>query len=153
MTFSLLIFIVLCLACGGLGGWVTAKSVRTWYPTLARPRWTPPDGIFGPVWTTLYVLMAISAWMVWERLPQGSDYSPMVLFGFQLLLNTTWSIIFFGLRRPGWAMVDIIFLWIFIGLTTLSFWNVYWLSGVLFLPYFLWVSFAVILNAAFVKLN
>jgi tryptophan-rich sensory protein len=91
--------------------------------------------------------------MVWERLPQKGFSVPMVLFFVQLVLNTFWSVIFFGLRSPGWAFVEVVFLWIGITLTMVSFWAVYWVSGVLFFPYLLWVSFAAILNFTIWRLN
>lgn len=153
MIFSLFVFIFICLSCGALGGWATAKSVKTWYPALKKPRWNPPDKIFAPVWTTLYLIMAVSAWLVWEKGSQEWRSWPLVLFSLQLMLNAAWSVIFFGLRRPDWALAEVVVLWILILLTMLSFWKVYWLAGILFVPYLLWVSFAILLNAAIVIKN
>ena len=149
----LFVFILISLGCAGLGGWVTAQSIKSWYPTLIKPRWNPPDKIFGPVWITLYLTMAVSAWLVCQKLSWSWRHEAMILFSLQLLLNIAWSFFFFGLRRPDLAFVDIVFLWVSILLTTISFWKVYWLSGALFVPYFLWVSFAVILNAVIARNN
>ena len=94
-----------CFGAAGLGGAVTATSVGHWYQTLAKPTWSPPDGIFGPVWTVLYFLMAIAAWLVWRR--GDAVVVPMALFGIQLVFNAAWSWLFFGLHSPGAALIDI----------------------------------------------
>lgn len=150
---SLIVSIAVCLGCGLLGSLATASSVKTWYPTLIKPVWNPPNSVFAPVWTILYILMAVSVWLIWKKLPLESSRLPIVLFGIQLILNTAWSFIFFGLRRPDWAFIEIVVLWISIVLTLLTFWKHDWLAGALFIPYLLWVSFAVTLNAAIVALN
>ena len=151
--FSLIAFIVLCFSAAAFGSVFTNKSLKTWYQTIKKPTWNPPNKIFGPVWSALYLMMALAGWMVWERLPQKGFSVPMVLFFVQLVLNTFWSVIFFGLRSPGWAFVEVVILWIGITLTMVSFWAVYWVAGVLFLPYLLWVSFAAILNFTIWRLN
>ena len=151
--FSLIAFIVLCFSAAAFGSVFTNKSLKTWYQTIKKPTWNPPNKIFGPVWSSLYLMMALAGWMVWERLPQKGFSVPMVLFFVQLVLNTFWSVIFFGLRSPGWAFVEVVFLWIGITLTMVSFWAVYWVSGVLFFPYLLWVSFTAILNFTIWRLN
>ncbi len=150
---SLLTFFFICLGSAGLGGFLTSFSVKTWYKTIKKPSWNPPDKIFAPVWTTLFLMMAVAGWMVWERLPKSGDYGPIILFGIQLVLNIGWSALFFTLRRPDLALLEIIFLWIFIMLTAISFWSVYWIAGALFVPYLLWVSFAIILNFTIWQLN
>ena len=150
---SLIVFIVLCFLAAAFGSVFTNKSLKTWYQTIKKPTWNPPNKIFGPVWSALYLMMALAGWMVWERLPQKGHSIPMALFFIQLVLNTVWSAVFFGLRNPGWAFLEVILLWVFIALTVISFWNVYWVAGVLFLPYLLWVSFAAILNLAIWRLN
>lgn len=91
--------------------------------------------------------------MVWERLSQKGFSLPMALFFIQLVLNAVWSVVFFGLRSPGWAFLEVMLLWVFIALTMISFWDVFWVAGVLFLPYFLWVSFAAVLNFTIWRLN
>ena len=142
------------LAVGGLGGIATASSVSTWYQTLTRPSWNPPDRIFGPVWTLLYVLMGVALWSVWRL---GWDTpgvrAAIILFGVQLLLNLLWSLIFFGLRRPGWALLEIVILWALILATLVGFYRLRPVAGLLLIPYQLWVTFASALNAAIWWLN
>ena len=150
---TLVVFIILCFAAAALGSIATNNSLKTWYPTIKKPSWNPPKQIFGPVWSVLYLLMAVAAWMVWERLPAKGFSLPIILFSIQLVLNAFWSLIFFGLCSPGWAFVEVVFLWMAIVLTTISFWHVYWLAGALFLPYLLWVSFATFLNFTIWRLN
>jgi len=150
---SLIVFMILCFSAAALGSVFTSYSLKTWYLTIKKPSWNPPDKVFAPVWTVLYVMMAVAGWMVWERLPQKGFSTPMVLFFVQLVLNTVWSAVFFALRSPGWAFVEVVILWVFIALTMISFWAIYWVSGVLFSPYFLWVSFASVLNYAVWRLN
>jgi translocator protein len=130
----------------GIGGAVTRTSVETWYPTLARPAFTPPDWVFGPVWTVLYAMMALAAWLVWRRI--GWQGSALLLFFVQLALNLLWSILFFGLQLVGLALVDIVVLVIVIALTTIAFWWVDRRAGLLFVPYGIWVAYAGILNGA-----
>jgi len=148
-----MVFIILCFSAAALGSVFTHRSIKTWYLTIKKPSWNPPGKVFAPVWTVLYLMMAVAGWIVWERLSQKGVSVPMVLFFIQLVLNTVWSAVFFGLRNPGWAFLEVILLWVFIALTVISFWNVYWVAGVLFLPYLLWVSFAAILNLAIWRLN
>ena len=150
---SLIIFIVLCFSAAALGSIFTRNSLKTWYPTIKKPSWNPSNKVFAPVWSVLYMMMALAGWMVWEKTSYKVFSLPMAFFFVQLVLNAGWSIVFFGLRRPGLALLEIIFLWISIILTTVSFWIVYWVAGVLFLPYLLWVSFAVVLNRAIWRLN
>nr|NIP78266.1 tryptophan-rich sensory protein [Gemmatimonadota bacterium]NIQ52659.1 tryptophan-rich sensory protein [Gemmatimonadota bacterium]NIU72795.1 tryptophan-rich sensory protein [Gammaproteobacteria bacterium]NIX43184.1 tryptophan-rich sensory protein [Gemmatimonadota bacterium]NIY07349.1 tryptophan-rich sensory protein [Gemmatimonadota bacterium] len=109
--------------------------------------------IFGPVWTTLYVFMAVAAWLVWREAGLDGAFSALALFAVQLLLNLAWSGIFFALRSPGWALVDIIALWSAILVTMLLFFRHSAAAGWLLVPYLLWVSFATVLNAAIVRLN
>ncbi len=128
-------------------------SLKSWYPTLRKPSWNPPGRLFAPVWTILYLMMAVAGWMAWEKMPGNIFSLPMVFFGVQLILNAGWTMIFFGLRAPGWAFFELILLWVSILLTLISFWNVHWVAGVLFVPYFLWVTFAGVLNFHVWKLN
>jgi len=150
---SLIVFMILCFSSAALGSVFANNSLKIWYSTIKKPFWNPPDKVFAPVWTVLYVMMAVAGWMVWERLPQKGFSTPIALFFVQLVLNVVWSAIFFALRSPGWAFVEVVILWVFIALTMISFWAIYWVAGVLFLPYFLWVSFASILNYAIWRLN
>jgi len=150
---SLSAFLVLCLAVSAVGGGVTATSVHGWYQTLNKPAFTPPDGVFAPVWIFLYLLMGVSAWIVWERERGRKRRLAMALFGVQLSLNLAWSFIFFGARAVGWALIELGFLWAAIAGTIYVFWQIDRLAGGLLVPYFLWVSFAGILNAAILSLN
>lgn len=137
-----------------MGSAFTARSVRTWYPTLRKPPGTPPASWFGPVWTVLYLLMAIAAWNVWRE-GDGWDFAApaLTLFLIQLVLNAGWSAIFFGLRSPGWALIEIAFLWIAILATIIAFWKISPVSGALMIPYLLSVSYAAYLNIGLRRLN
>ena len=148
----LAIFVVICFAAAGVGSLATSTSVGSWYPTLRRPSWNPPDWIFGPVWSSLYLCMAVAAWLVWRSGAVGTKYA-LLLFFVQLGLNVFWSVIFFGFRLPGQAFVEIVALWAAIVLTAAAFWRASALAGVLFLPYLVWVSFAAILNYTIWQLN
>jgi len=143
----------LCLLAGGLGAWATASSVRGWYLGIIKPGWNPPAWVFGPVWTTLYFLMGISAWLVWRERHRVSVRWPLAAFVAQLVLNTTWSFLFFGLRSPGLAAIEIVFLLAAITLTIRLFSPVSrWAAG-LMVPYLAWVAFASVLNVTIWWLN
>lgn len=138
------------LAVAAAGGVVTAGALRQWYPSLAKPSWTPPNGIFGPVWTLLYVTMAVAAWLV-DR--SGNDATaPLAWFGAQLALNLLWSLTFFGLRSPVGGLAVIVLLWGAIVGTIVSFAGVSAAAAGLLVPYLAWVTFATALNAAIVRL-
>ena len=139
--------LVLCLGLGSAAGFLTAQSLPTWFPTLVKPSFNPPSWLFAPVWTTLYIMMAVAAWLVWLR------KGPLVLFYVQLALNFAWSLLFFGLHSPALALVDIVAMWIAILLTLLAFWKVDRRAGWLLVPYLAWVSFAGVLNASIWWLN
>lgn len=117
-----------------------------WYRGLAKPSWNPPNTIFAPVWTLLYLLMAVAAWLVWSRHGVSGAFLPLALFILQLLLNAGWTWFFFGRHRPDLALVDILVLWIVLLATLISFWQLEALAGALLLPYLAWVSFASALN-------
>lgn len=146
-------FVLLCLGVAAIGGWWTAESVGTWYRTLRKPAWTPPGWVFGPVWTVLYILMATAAWLVWRRRHEVPVRVPLTFFGVQLALNLAWSGLFFAMRRPDLALLDIAALWLVLAATTATFWRVRTLAGALLVPYLLWVTFASTLNAAIWQLN
>lgn len=147
-------FVAICLLTGALGGWVTSQSVVEWYPTLNKPAWNPPAWVFAPVWTTLYVMMSVAAWLVWKKTPRGPGVRlALVLFFVQLALNCLWSFLFFGARSPGWALVDIVALLAALAATTAAFSNQSRLAGALMLPYLAWVSFAAFLNFTIWQLN
>jgi len=150
---ALLLFLAASALVAGLGGWATASAVESWYPTLAKPAWTPPSFLFGPVWTALYALMALAAWLVWRHGGWRANRAALGLYALQLVLNGLWSFLFFGLRSPGWALVDVALLWLVILVTTLVFWRSSRWAGALFVPYLAWVSFASALNWAIWKLN
>jgi benzodiazapine receptor len=152
-TLALLGFIALCLAAGALGAAVTAPAIATWYPTLVKPSFNPPNWIFGPVWTTLYVLMAIAAWLVWRRGGFAATRTAMLLFVGQLMLNSLWSLLFFGLHRTDLALVDVVLLLVVIAATALAFRRHSATATLLLLPYLAWVSFATALNFAIWRLN
>ncbi len=158
MTGSLIValaaFTALTFSAAGIGAVFTARSVRTWYPALRKPPGNPPAYCFGPVWTFLYLLITFSAWNVW-RVADGWEgaTAAIVIFLVQLALNAAWSVLFFGLRSPGRALIEIAFLWIAIVATMIAFWRISALSGELLIPYLLWVSYAAYLNAGIWKLN
>ncbi len=152
-TRSLAVSLVLCLAAGGLGSFATAAKIPTWYATVVKPTWNPPNWVFAPVWTTLYILMAVAAWMVWTRREQLGARLALALFGVQLALNTLWSFLFFGMENPGAAMAEIVLLWLAIAATILTFRRISMPAAWLLAPYLAWVSFASCLNFAIWQLN
>ena len=137
--------LLLCFAVSAIGA---AASIQAgaFYQELARPDWAPPASVFGPVWTALYALMAVSAWLVWRAVGFDGAKIPLLLFAAQLALNALWSWLFFGWRLGGPAFADVVLLWLMIAATLVSFWRIRPLAGALLLPYWLWVSFAVALN-------
>ncbi len=122
-----------------------------WYAALEKPAWTPPGWIFGPVWTVLYVMIAMAAWLVWQR--RARVDTALALWGAQLLLNGAWSWLFFGLERPGLALFDIVTLLVAIAATAIAFARISHVAALLFVPYFAWVAFATALNFAIWQLN
>src|SRR5690606_30015988 len=148
---SLAAFLVVCFAVAGIGGAVTQSSVDTWYPTLAKPAFRPPDWLFAPVWSVLYAAMVLAAWLVWRRV--GLRSRALYLFFAQLALNLLWSILFFGLQQVGLALLDIAALAVLIALTTVAFWRIDARAGLLFVPYLLWVVYAGALNGAIWLMN
>lgn len=151
---KLVVCVLVCLGVSYVGSLLTTPSIPTWYAALQKPPFNPPNWIFAPVWLTLFVLMGLSAFMVWDKgLARKEVRIGLGLFAAQLALNLTWSGVFFALRSPLWAFVDIIALWILILLTTIWFFRVSRLAGMLMIPYILWVSFASVLNLAIVVLN
>ena len=144
-------FLILCLGVGGVSGFVTAQSVLDWYPTLNKPFFNPPTWVFGPAWTLLFIMMAVAAWRVWL---EGSIAKPALnLFFIQLILNFFWTIIFFGMKNIGLALVEIIIFWIMIAFTMRAFMKISKPAGWMMAPYLAWVSFATLLNASIWWLN
>lgn len=149
---GLLVSLATSFAAAGIGGLFTRSSVSTWYQSLAKPAFAPPDWIFGPVWTALYFLMAVAAWLTWRRGGRRAAVG-LTLFGGQLALNAAWSGIFFGLRLPGWALAELVVLWVAIAATLAAFARVSAVAGLLLVPYLLWVTFAGLLNFTIWRLN
>tara|TARA_Y100001934_G_C12369153_1_gene785301 strand:- start:22 stop:534 length:513 start_codon:yes stop_codon:yes gene_type:complete len=150
---ALFAFVALCLVVGGVGGIFTAGSVETWYPTLDKPPFNPPNWVFGPVWTALYVLMGAAAWRVWRRRAHPGRRAALAWFGAQLALNLLWSLLFFGLMMVGAALIEIVILWGSILSTAMRFKNIDSLAAWMFVPYLAWVSFATVLNGSIWWLN
>lgn len=154
---SLFIFFLLIIAVQFAGSLVTFPAVQGWYQTINKPSFNPPAWVFGPVWTTLYIMIAISGWMIWTRI--GGSFSeklrslPIKYYGFQLFANLLWSFLFFGLENPMLGLVDICFLLVFIAANINHFTKIYKPAAYLLYPYFAWVSFATLLNASIVWLN
>jgi tryptophan-rich sensory protein len=150
---ALVISMAICLAVGISASLVTAPSVRAWYPQIDKPSWTPPDAVFGPVWTVLYLLMGLSAWLIWRDATGRSRRSALLIFTAQLALNGAWSLLFFGLRSPGLAALEIVLLWAAIVGTILVFVRINRVAAAFLFPYLLWVSFAAALNLSIWNLN
>ncbi len=150
---SLLGTLLLVFGVAAIGGLATASSVDTWYRALEKPVFNPPDWVFGPAWTALYLMMAVAAWRVLRNGGWTPASGALSLFAAQLALNGLWSVLFFGLRRPEWALFEILLLWLAILLSTRRFFAHDRIAGWLMLPYLAWVSFATLLNASIVRLN
>lgn len=154
LTVKLIISILLCIGLGSIGGIATASSIDTWYATVNKPSFNPPNWLFAPVWTTLFTLMGIAAALVWhEGLDNKMVKKALILFGIQFVLNMIWSWLFFGMQNPMLAFIEIIILWVFIFLTVRAFFGIKNASGWLLVPYILWVSFAAVLNFSIWQLN
>ena len=147
----LLFFLLITLAVGAAGSLFTEPSIPTWYARLAHPSFAPPNWIFAPVWTALYVLMAVAAWRVWRV--TGTRSVEMGAYAVQLFFNFIWSAIFFAAHQIGVALADIGLLFLLILATTILFWRRDRIAGLLFLPYLAWTGFAAALNEAFWALN
>ena len=154
-TVKIIIALIVCLAVGYSASLVTRPSVETWYPTIAKPVFNPPNWIFMPMWTLLYILMAVAAGLVWDKIKEQNEEVKKALgfFLIQLTLNAIWSYLFFGLKNPMLALVEIVLLWLMIYETYLKFIKINKTAGYLLIPYMAWVSFAAILNASIWWLN
>lgn len=150
---ALVFFLVVCLGVAATASIATRPEIPTWYAALNKPSWNPPPWLFGPVWTTLYIMMAVAAWLVVREKGWAGARGPMSLFFAQLILNFSWSFVFFGWHRPDLAFLNILLLWGAIGVTAASFWHVRPLAGKLLAPYWLWVSFAAFLNFTLWRMN
>lgn len=149
---KLIVAIGICQAAGLVGSLYTADAIPTWYATLVKPDWQPPNWLFGPVWLTLYTLMGIALYLVWTGKAKNRD-SALAIFAIQLVLNAVWSIIFFGQQNPQSAFVEILVLWLAIATSIWQFSKINKRAAWLLVPYILWVSFAAVLNYSIWQLN
>ena len=150
---KLLYSLVITLGVGAIAGFATASNIGGWYATLSKPGFNPPNWIFGPVWTLLYIMMGIALFLIWKQPASLHRLNSLWLFFIQLFLNFVWSFLFFYFHKIGLALVDIVALWLFIILTIFSFSRLNKKAAWLLVPYICWVSFATILNGAIYRLN
>jgi tryptophan-rich sensory protein len=150
---ALILFLLASFTAAAIGGYATVESVRTWYPTLVKPAWNPPAAVFGPAWTLLYTLMSLAAWRIWLRRELPGAKCALRLFFVSLALNALWSVLFFGLHRPGWALLEVLLFWATLVALLVRFRRLDPVAGWLWSPYVAWVSFATALNAAIWWLN
>jgi benzodiazapine receptor len=152
-TIGLAVSIAVCFGASAFGSMLTTPSIGGWYAALAKPAWTPPNWVFGPVWSLLYLAMAVAAWMVWRQVGFPRAASALNLFAVQLVLNVCWSAIFFGAHRPGLALAEILLLWLVILATLVAFRPFSRIAAWLLAPYLIWVAFAAALNFSIWRLN
>jgi translocator protein len=147
--------VALCFTAAAIGSVAVTRTIETWYVALHKPSWNPPNWLFAPVWTTLYLLMAISAWLIWRNRDASPTQARLALWLFliQLALNAAWSWIFFAFMLPGAALVEIVVLWIVILATIIAAWPISRTASLLLVPYLGWVTFASVLNATLWRLN
>jgi tryptophan-rich sensory protein len=150
---KLLAAIIICEGVGFLGTVFTIPSIQGWYMTLHKAPYNPPPWVFGPVWTTLYFLMGVSIFLLWQKKLKNKRTFLVGFFGFQLFLNFLWSVIFFGWHLPLPALIELVLLWITIALLIIDFWKFSKLAAILLIPYLCWVSVAATLNLFVVLLN
>lgn len=151
---KIVLLVVLCVTVGYLSGIVTRESILTWYVTLNKPSFNPPNWVFAPVWTSLYIMMGVAAGLVWTKgSEEQTTKKALGFFAVQLGLNALWTYLFFGLHNPLLALIEIILLWLMIFETYNLFKKIHKTAGLLMLPYLVWVSFATILNVSIWWLN
>jgi translocator protein len=150
---NLFIHLLVPQVVGGIAGFITVNSVTSWYSRLNKPSFNPPNFIFGPVWTLLYILMGISSYLIWAKRHSFYATKSLFVYGIQLILNFSWSIVFFGLKLPLGAFINVLLLWISIISMIILFYKVDKKAAFLQVPYLLWVSFASVLNYFIVLLN
>jgi tryptophan-rich sensory protein len=151
---ALALFIVVSFVAAGLGSAATTSAITTWYPTIAKPSWNPPNGVFAPVWTTLFLLMSIAAWRAWRAAATPADATKtLALYGAQLVLNVLWSVLFFTLHRPGLALIEIVLFLALLVTLQVRFARTDRLAAILWSPYVAWVGFASVLNGTIWWLN
>jgi len=154
MLLKSILCILLCLSAGGIGSSFTVPAIPGWYAMLNKPSFTPPDWIFAPAWTLLYILMGLAVAIIWQKGLQSSQVrTAIVIFLLQLILNMLWSVLFFGLHSPLYGLVDILFLWAMILVTIAQFSRISTPAAALLIPYILWVTFATGLNLGILLLN
>jgi tryptophan-rich sensory protein len=152
--FKLVVSLILCQFAGFVGSLFTSPAIPSWYAYLEKPSFTPPNWLFSPVWITLFVFMGISLYLLWHRSSADKGRNKaLIYFSVQLSLNVLWSVIFFGLRHPFLALIEIILLWVAILLSIIYSFRVSKTAGVLLIPYIFWVSFAAVLNFSIWNLN
>jgi len=147
----LLLSVLLTQGAGGIGAIATTPKIGTWYSTLVKPTFSPPNWLFGPVWTLLFLMMGVAFYLIWMEGKRA--HKALVVFGIQLVLNILWSFLFFGAESPGAAVIEIVLLWIMILVTIVKFSKISKTAAWLLVPYLFWVSFASILNMAIFQLN
>jgi len=153
-AFKLISSLVICQAAGIIGSFFTTPSIPTWYAAIKKPLFTPPNWIFAPVWISLFILMGISLYLIWNAGFSRKDVKmAMTIFGIQLVCNVLWSALFFGMHSPMYAFIELILLWTFILLTILLFYPISRIAAYLLVPYICWVSFAGFLNLSIALLN
>ena len=145
--------IIIAQLAGAVGSIFTAPSIQSWYVFLEKPFFAPPNWLFAPAWITLYALMGIASFLVWQKRRKVEVKSALYFYFAQLLLNASWSVAFFGLQNPSLGFLVIIALWLLILVTMVKFWRIERIAGLLFIPYILWVTFATMLNFAIWQLN
>ena len=151
---KLVVSIIACLAAGAIGSIFTREAIPTWYATLEKPAFNPPNWLFAPVWTLLYIMMGVAAFLVWRKgLENKQVRVALIVFLVQLVLNALWSVVFFGLESPVYGLVVIAALWVAILFTVLKFYRISLAASVLMWPYLLWVTFAAVLNSSIWLLN
>ena len=148
-----IVSVLIAQIAGVIGSFFTAANIQTWYVFLEKPAFAPPNWLFAPAWITLYTLMGIAAFLIWQKRETAGAKPALYFYCSQLVLNALWSVAFFGLQNPFLGFLVIIVLWLLILLTLLKFWKIERTAGLLFIPYILWVSFAAILNLTVWQLN
>jgi tryptophan-rich sensory protein len=149
---ALLGWLALCFVAAAIGG-LAAANASAFYASLTQPAWAPPASVFGPVWTVLYALMAVAAWLVWRERARVPVRGALTLFVIQLAVNALWSWLFFAWRQGGLALAEVLLLWVLIIATVIAFRRIRPLAAALLLPYLAWVSFASVLNAVLWRMN
>lgn len=150
---GLIVSLLGCFSVAALASFVTNPEIPHWYASLRKPAWTPPNWLFGPVWTALYAAMAIAVWIIWRRAGWEGSNGALWLFVVQLALNLAWSFIFFKFHNPRWAFIEIVALWIAIAATVVKFAAISRASAMLLAPYLAWVTYAAALNFAIWRMN